>query len=211
MLILTLLKGIAVGIVIALPIGPVGVLCVRRTLFEGAFFGLAAGLGAALADTVFGIVAGFGLTAVRDVILGFQDWLGLFGGLFLLAAGARALALRDVRAPEPLAGERLFGAFASTFAVTVTNPIAILGFTAIIAKVGLNRDATFGTIAVLIAGVFAGSALWWIGLTTGIVSLRRRAKKFHLAAMNIISGGILALSGVGLLAAAGMGLAGAHL
>ncbi|HUK57711.1 MAG TPA: LysE family transporter [Stellaceae bacterium] len=211
MLILTLIKGIVVGIVIALPLGPVGVLCVRRTMFEGALFGLASGLGAALADTVFGIIAGFGLTAVRDVILDFQNWLGVGGGVFLVAAGARALTLRNVAPPEPLAGERLVGAFASTFAVTVTNPIAILGFTAIIAKVGLNHDATFGTIAVLIAGVFAGSALWWLGLTAGIVSLKRRAKEFHLATMNAISGAILGLSGIGLLVTAGLGLAGVRL
>ena len=127
MLILTLPQGIAVGIVIALPVGPVGVLCVRRTLFEGAWFGLASGLGAALADTMFGIVAGFGLTAVRDVVLGYQDLLGAAGGLFLVVAGARALAKRDVPEPEPLAGERVLGAFASAFALTITNPITIFG------------------------------------------------------------------------------------
>ncbi len=211
MLILTFLKGIAVGIVIALPVGPVGVLCVRRTLFEGAWFGLASGLGAALADTLFGIVAGFGLTAVRDVVLGYQDYLGAAGGLFLVVAGARALAKRDVPEPEPLAGERVLGAFASAFALVITNPIAIFGFTAIIAKVGLNPDATFGTIAVLIAGVFAGSAAWWLGLTGGIVAMRRRARPFRLAAMNLISGAVLMLSGIGLLAAAGLGLAGVRL
>jgi threonine/homoserine/homoserine lactone efflux protein len=211
MLILTFLKGIAVGIVIALPVGPVGVLCVRRTLFEGAWFGLASGLGAALADTTFGIVAGFGLTAVRDVVLGYQDYLGAAGGLFLVVAGARALAKRDVPEPEPLAGERVLGAFASAFALVITNPIAIFGFTAIIAKVGLNPDATFGTIAVLIAGVFAGSSAWWLGLTGGIVAMRRRARPFRLAAMNLISGAVLIISGIGLLAAAGLGLAGVRL
>jgi threonine/homoserine/homoserine lactone efflux protein len=211
MLILTFLKGIAVGIVIALPVGPVGVLCVRRTLFEGAWFGLASGLGAALADTTFGIVAGFGLTAVRDVVLGYQDLLGAAGGLFLVVAGARALATRNGPEPEPLAGERVLGAFASAFALVITNPIAIFGFTAIIAKVGLNPDATFGTIAVLIAGVFAGSAAWWLGLTGGIVAMRRRARPFRLAAMNLISGAVLMLSGIGLLAAAGLGLAGVRL
>lgn len=208
MLILTLLKGIAVGIVIALPLGPMGVLCVRRTLFEGPSFGFVSGLGAALADTVFGIVAGFGLTAVRDWILGFQNWLGAAGGLFLVLAGARALLSREVPEPEPLAGERLFGAFASAFALTITNPISILAFAAIFAKVGLDRDATFGVIAVMIAGVFAGSALWWLGLTAGIVNLKRRARRFRFAALNLISGAILALSGLGLLAAAALGLAG---
>jgi len=211
MLIFTLLKGIAVGIVIALPLGPMGVLCVRRTLFEGPPFGLMSGLGAACADTVFGIVAGFGLTAVRDWVLGFQNWLGAAGGLFLILAGARALLSHDVREPEPLAGERLVGAFASAFALTITNPISILAFAAIFAKVGLDRDATFGTISVLIAGVFAGSALWWLGLTAGIVNLQHHARRFRFAALNHISGAILGLSGLGLLAAAGLGLAGVKL
>jgi threonine/homoserine/homoserine lactone efflux protein len=210
-LLLTLLKGIAVGVVIALPLGPVGVLCVRRTVFEGARFGLVSGLGAALADTVFGVVAGFGLTAVRDVVLGYQDWLGGAGGLFLLYAGARALTARDVPEPEPLVGERLLGACVSAFALTITNPISILTFAAIFAKIGLDRHATFTTVAVLIGGVFAGSALWWLGLTTGIVALRRRARRFRIATMNIISGLILTLSGVGLLIAASLGLAGTRL
>ncbi len=211
MLILTLLKGIAVGIVIALPVGPVGLLCVRRTLFEGPSFGLLSGLGAALADMVFGGVAGFGLTFVRDWILGYQDWLGEAGGLFLVVSGARALAARTAPEPEPLAGEALIGAFASAFALTITNPITILAFAAIFAKVGLDRDATFGVIAVMIGGVFVGSALWWLGLTGGIVALRRRARRFSLVSLNRLSGALLALSGLGLLAAASLGLAGVRL
>jgi len=210
MLILTLLKGIGVGIVIALPVGPVGVLCVRRTLFEGALFGFMSGLGAALADTLFGIIAGFGLTAIRDAILGYQDALGAAGGLFLLFAGARAFTTRDVPEPEPLADERLLTAFASSFALVVTNPVAIFGFTAIIAKVGLDRNATFGTIAVLIGGVFTGSALWWLGLCGGIVALRQHARRIRLDTVNVISGVILLLSGIGLLIAAGLGFAGGH-
>jgi threonine/homoserine/homoserine lactone efflux protein len=208
MLIVTLLKGIAVGIVIALPAGPVGVLCVRRTLFEGISFGLVSGLGAASADTVFGIVAGFGLTFVSDWILGYRNWLGAAGGTFLLYIGGRALLTQAVREPEPLAGEALFGAYASAFALTITNPITILAFAAIFAQVGIDQDATLASIAVLVAGVFTGSALWWLGLTIGITWLRRRARHFTLAWLNRASGGLLTVSGAGLLVAAALGLAG---
>jgi threonine/homoserine/homoserine lactone efflux protein len=211
MLIETLAKGIVVGIVIALPVGPVGLLCVRRTMFEGIAFGLLSGLGAALADTVFGIIAGFGLTFIRDWILGYQDVLGAAGGLFLVYAGFKALRLAPAGEPEPLAGEALIGAFASAFALTITNPITILAFAAIFAKVGLDQDATFGSIALLVAGVFAGSALWWLGLTVGVSQVRRRAHHTTLWWLNHVSGAILVLSGAGLLAAASLGLARAGL
>src|SRR5437764_1666457 len=99
MLLLFLLKGIAVGIVIAVPVGPVGVLCVRRTVFEGRLFGFLSGLGAASADTIFGVVAGFGLTVVSDWLLGWQNWLRAAGGLFLVWVGTSALRKR-VAAPK---------------------------------------------------------------------------------------------------------------
>jgi threonine/homoserine/homoserine lactone efflux protein len=211
MLIVALVKGIAVGIVIALPLGPMGMLCVRRTLFEGMIFGLVSGLGAALADTVFAIVAGFGLTVVRDWIFGYQDWLGAAGGLVLAAVGIRALAARAPPVPEPVAGEALFGAFASAFAITIGNPVTIFALTAIFAKLGLDQGARLDVMGPMIAGVFVGSSLWWLGLTAGIAALRRRARRFSLAALYRISGAILAVSGVGLLAAATLGLAGVRL
>lgn len=203
----TFLKGIIVGIVIALPVGPVGVLCIRRTLFEGISFGLVSGLGAALADMLFGVIAGFGLAAIRDLILQYQDWLGEAGGLFLVYAGVRALA-RPLAEPEPLAGEALLGSFASAFALTITNPVTLLSFAAIFAKVGLDRNATFGTVAVMVAGIFAGSALWWLGLSLGIGAIRHRAHRVVLLAVNRISAAILLAGGAGLLVAASLGLSG---
>jgi threonine/homoserine/homoserine lactone efflux protein len=204
-----LLKGIAVGIVIALPVGPVGVLCVRRTLFEGATYGFASGLGAAVADTVFGIVAGFGITIVRDFMLRYQDWFAAAGGLFLLYVGVRALIeARDVE-PEPVEGEAHLGAFVSSFALTITNPITILAFAGIFAKIGVSRESGFADVGVLVAGVFLGSLLWWLGLSFGIAALRRGIGTIRLVWLNRISGSILALSGLGLLAAALLGFGGA--
>jgi threonine/homoserine/homoserine lactone efflux protein len=208
MLLLTLLKGIAVGIVIALPVGPVGVLCVRRTLFEGPAFGLVSGLGAATADTLFGVIAGFGLTVIRDSLLAYQDWLGGAGGIFLLIVGLRALLTTRISDPEPLDGEALVSAYASTFALTITNPITILAFAAIFAKVGVTGDTDALSIVVLVAGVFLGSLLWWLGLSFGIDWLRRMFGSFRVIWLNRVSGVILTLSGAALLVVAVLGLAG---
>jgi threonine/homoserine/homoserine lactone efflux protein len=208
MLRLTLLKGIAVGIVIALPVGPVGVLCVRRTLFEGPAFGLVSGLGAATADTLFGVIAGFGLTVIRDSLLAYQDWLGGAGGIFLLVVGLRALLTTRISDPEPLDGEALVTAYASTFALTITNPITILAFAAIFAKVGVTGDTDLFSIGALVAGVFLGSLLWWLGLSFGIDWLRRTFGSFQVIWLNRVSGVILTLSGAALTVVAALGLAG---
>jgi threonine/homoserine/homoserine lactone efflux protein len=88
--------------VIAVPAGPVGVLCVRRTFFEGARFGIVSGLGAAVADVIFGIIAGLGLTVVRDWLLGYQDWFGVLGGVYLVIVGTRTIRSRSNADPQPL-------------------------------------------------------------------------------------------------------------
>jgi threonine/homoserine/homoserine lactone efflux protein len=201
-LLIDLVKGVLVGIVIALPVGPVGVLCVRRTLFEGPSYGFVSGLGAATADTIFGIVAGFGLTIVRDVLLRYQDWLGAAGGVFLIYVGVRALVRGGDGEPEPVEDEALFAAYASTFALTITNPITILAFAGIFAKVGVSEHGGFLDTGVLVGGVFVGSLLWWLGLSFGIAWLRRVTGTVRLVWLNRISGGILGVSGLGLLIAA---------
>ena len=208
MLILILAKGVAVGIVIALPFGPVGLLFVRRTLFEGVSFGLASGFGAACADTIFGVIAGLGLSVVRDWILSYDDWFGAVGGLYLVYAGVHALRTKQAAEPEPVAGEALAGAFASAFALTITNPITVLAFAAIFAKVGVDHASSAAGIAVLVAGVFVGSTLWWIGISLAIAPFRHRRHSATLRWINRVSGAVLLLSGVGLLTIAGFGFAG---
>lgn len=207
-LLIALVKGIAVGIVIALPAGPVGVLCVRRTLFEGPTYGFVSGLGAATADTVFGAIAGFGVTIVADFMLRYQDWFGAAGGLFLLYIGLRALIYAEDAEPEPLDGEAYVTAYVSTFVLTLTNPITILAFAGIFAKLGVSERPGFLDVSVLVGGVFAGSLLWWLALSFGIASLRLVVGTVRMVWINRVSGGILTLSGVGLLAAALLAFAG---
>lgn len=196
-----LLKGVAVGIVIAVPVGPVGVLCIRRTIFHGRLAGFLSGLGAATADAMFGIIAGFGLTVVSDLLLGYQDWLRLGGAGFLLYIGVAALRAdpRDEDDESPDA-ESLFKDYASTFLLTITNPITILAFLAIFASIGFaGKAATLGTAAILVLGVLLGSLLWWAGLALGAGMLRQSFKRKHLVWINRGSGGILVASGVALL------------
>jgi threonine/homoserine/homoserine lactone efflux protein len=201
MLLALLLKGVLVGIIIAVPAGPVGVLCIRRTIFHGRLAGFLSGLGAATADAVFGIIAGFGLTVVSDLLLDYQGWLRLVGAGFLLYIGVSALRA------DPLAGTRsqrdpegLFADYVSTFALTITNPITILAFLAIFAAIGFaGQQATLGRAAVLVLGVWLGSLLWWAGLALGAGMMRPSFRRDHLVWINRGSGGILVLSGVALL------------
>jgi threonine/homoserine/homoserine lactone efflux protein len=201
MLLGLLLKGMLVGILIAVPAGPVGVLCIRRTVFHGRLAGFLSGLGAATADAVFGIIAGFGLTVVSDLLLEYQEWLRLGGAGFLLFIGISALRA------DPLAGTRsqrdpesLLADYASTFVLTITNPITILAFLAIFAGIGFTgQDATLGRAAILVLGVWLGSLLWWAGLALGAGMVRPSFRPHHLVWINRGSGGILVFSGVALL------------
>jgi len=203
LLLVFLLKGIAVGIVIAVPVGPVGIMCVRRTIFEGKLAGLVSGLGAATADAIFGFIAAFGLTFVSDWLIGYHQWLRIAGGCYLLYVGGSALLAEPEakRSSEPNA-EGLLRDFLSTFALTLTNPITILAFLGIFSALGLSGDdATFSRAAILVLGVWLGSLLWWLALTLGLGSLFRSFDARNLKWVNRASGFILLLSGAGLLIA----------
>jgi threonine/homoserine/homoserine lactone efflux protein len=202
MLLVFLLKGIAVGIVIAVPVGPVGVLCVRRTIFEGKQAGFVSGLGAATADALFGFIAAFGLTFVSDWLLDYQHWLRLAGGCYLIyLGGAALLAHHAAETHQKPDTEGLLRDYLSTFALTLTNPITILAFLGIFSAVGLaGEQATLGRAAILVFGVWLGSLLWWLTLTLGLGLVFRSLGPRHLVWINRGSGIILLLSGGALLA-----------
>jgi threonine/homoserine/homoserine lactone efflux protein len=201
MLLAFLLKGVLVGIIIAVPAGPVGVLCIRRTIFQGRLAGFASGLGASTADAVFGIIAGFGLTVVSDLLLGYQDWLRLGGAGFLLYIGIRAFTAGPIEGEQSEQGpEGLLADYASTFVLTITNPVTILAFLAIFAGIGFSGpQATVGRAGVLVLGVWLGSLLWWAALAFGAGMMRLSLDRDHLIWINRASGGILVFSGVVLL------------
>jgi threonine/homoserine/homoserine lactone efflux protein len=203
MLLVFLLKGIVVGIIIAVPVGPVGVLCVRRTIFQGKLAGFVSGLGAATADAIFGLIAAFGLTFVSDWLIGYQQWLRIAGGCYLLYVGGSALLARpETKSNSERDAETPLRDFASTFALTLTNPITILAFLGIFSVLGLSgEEATFGRAAILVLGVWSGSLLWWLALSFGLGLVFRSFEPRHLVWINRASGTILFLSGAALLAA----------
>lgn len=198
-----LLRGLAIGFSIAAPVGPIGVLCIRRTLADGRAAGLISGLGAATADAIYGCIAGFGLTFIANFLVSQQSWLRLVGGLFLCYLGIKTLFSKPAEQAANAQGTGLLGAYASTFFLTVTNPMTILAFAAIFAGLGLaNTRGNYGSASVLVLGVFLGSALWWLLLSGGVSLLREKFNTTGLHWVNRISGVIIA--GFGLLALVSM-------
>lgn len=200
-----LLRGLLIGFSIAAPVGPIGVLCIRRTLTEGRAAGLVSGLGAATADALYGCVAGFGLTLISNFLVSQQLWLRLVGGLFLCYLGVKTLLSKPAEQAAIAKGSGLFGAYASTFFLTVTNPMTIISFAAIFAGLGLaSRTGSYTAAGVLVAGVFLGSALWWLLLSGGVGLLRDRFNTAGLLWVNRLSG--VVIIGFGMLALASMAL-----
>ena len=192
------LKGLIIGFVIAAPVGPIGVLCARRTLMHGRRAGFYSGMGAATADAIYGFIAAFGLTFISAFLIDHQFSLRLIGGGLLFYLGVKAFLARPVKKTDlPRSARHYAGLYTSTFFLTLTNPMTILSFAAVFAGFGLA--GTMGSVlsaAVLIVGVFLGSGLWWLFLV-GVFSIYR--KRFHthqLVWINRITGTIIIASGV---------------
>ena len=195
-----LLKGIILGFSIAAPVGPIGVLCIRRTLQFGRFSGLFSGLGAAAADVIYAVVAAFGLTFVSNMLMAGQFWLRLIGGLFLLYLGWKTFFAKVNDRTKEVAHTSLAGDFISTFFLTITNPMTILSFLALFAGLGLSSmNSTYLEASSLVFGVFLGSAAWWLILSEGVTLFRKKVSEKvmkwinHLAGAIIIGFGIAAL------------------
>jgi threonine/homoserine/homoserine lactone efflux protein len=194
-----LLRGLLIGFSIAAPVGPIGVLCIRRTLADGRAAGLVSGLGAATADAIYGVIAGFGLTFISSFLVSQQFWLGLVGGLFLCYLGIKTGLSKPAEQAASAKGTGLLGAYVSTFLLTVTNPMTILSFAAIFAGLGLaSTSGTYGSASVLVVGVFLGSALWWLLLSGGVGLFREKFNTNGLHWVNRISG--IIITGFGLFA-----------
>lgn len=198
------LKGMLIGFAIAAPVGPIGLLCIQRTLARGRWSGVLSGLGAASADAVYGCIAGFGLASLADWLLAWQTELRLIGGLFLLYLAWRTWrilpATEQARVNPTHVG--LLGDYLSTLALTLTNPVTILAFLGIFAGLGLaGGSSNFAMASVLVLGVFTGSLLWWLLLAGGVGLLRGRLTSTRLRGVNRASGILIAGFGVWALAA----------
>jgi threonine/homoserine/homoserine lactone efflux protein len=191
-------KGIMIGFVIAAPVGPIGVLCARRTLLHGRRAGFYSGMGAATADSIYGFIAAFGLTFISDLLAAHQTELRLIGGAILVGLGVKAFAARPVRKSElPRSARHYAGMYSSTFFLTLTNPMTIFSFAAVFAGFGLaGIKGSAPSSGILVLGVFLGSALWWLFLV-GLFSLYgRRFESHELVWVNRVTGAIIIASGM---------------
>ncbi|MGA7986499.1 MAG: LysE family transporter [Burkholderiales bacterium] len=183
------LKGLAFGFVLAATVGPMWMLCFRRTIAAGALAGFVSGMGIAVADAIYGAIAAFGLTAVSGFLLAQHFWLGLVGGAFLVYLGIRALLANPSAAGDARpANQGLLRAFVSTLGLTLANPPTILAFAAIFAGLGLGAHASYAAAGLVVLGVFLGSASWWVILALGAGRLRARLGTGLLRALNLVSG-----------------------
>ena len=188
------LKGFTIGLAIAAPVGPIGLLTIRRTLAHGRAAGILTGLGAASADAIFGSIAAFGITAISSIMIGAKNWLGIIGGLFLIYLGWQTFISQPAQNPAESKASSLNTMYFSTFALVLTNPISILYFVGIIASVGAANNPTSATW--MVAGVFVGSALWWLTLASIANGLRNKFNPRALKSVNQVSGVIIGVFGV---------------
>jgi threonine/homoserine/homoserine lactone efflux protein len=189
------LKGLVIGFSIAAPVGPIGVLCIRRTLSQGKLYGLISGLGAASADSVYGIIAGLGLTFITNFLIEQQFWLHLVGGLFLCYLGIKTVISEASENPATAQGQHLLGAYSSVFLLTLTNPMTILSFVGIFAGLGLSQTNEVSVLT-LVLGVFTGSGLWWFILSNVVGLFKQVLKRETLTWINRLSAVIIFLFGV---------------
>lgn len=193
------IKGLIIGLSIAVPVGPIGILCIRRTLDQGRIIGFLSGLGAATADAWYGAIAGFGLTFLSNFLIGQQTWLRLIGGGLLCIIGARTFVSKPAERGASAEGNSLWSAYLSTFFLTLTNPMTILFFAAVFAGLGVgSAGGHYVSAAILVLGVFTGSALWWLilsgftGLLRGMFNFRRLQWLNRISGLIIIGFGLVA-------------------
>jgi threonine/homoserine/homoserine lactone efflux protein len=182
-----LITGALVGFSIAVPVGPVGLLCIRRSLSDGRLAGFVTGMGAAAADTLYGLAAAFSLTALTNFLVDHRTSFQLFGGLFMLGLGVATLRSRPVASTADRPAHHAGIAFVSAFAITATNPMTVFAFIGIFA--GLNHPAADTLTSMrLVLGVFLGSAAWWLILSNGAAHFSRKLRSGGFRALNLIAG-----------------------
>ncbi|WP_157967670.1 LysE family transporter [Cohaesibacter intestini] len=192
------LKGGLIGLAIAAPVGPIGLLCIRRTLRDGRLVGLATGLGAATADGFYGLVAATGL-AVSGLLISHGDWMRIGGGLLILYLGIATFRRGlDVQPHDPAkapAGHAPLKAYGTTFLLTLSNPSTILAFVGMISGLTVGAAAGKGAAYWLVFGVFSGSALWWLFLVSMTAMMRHFVSDGLMRMIDFLSGAILAVWG----------------
>lgn len=191
------LKGLIIGFSIALPVGPIGILCIHRTLIQGRVFGLVSGLAAATADAIYGCIAGLGLTFISNLLMEHKVGLHLIGGAFLCYLGIKTFISLPAEKAALTKSSNIISAYASTLLLTLTNPMTILSFVAVFAGLGLaSSSRNYHSVIILVLGVFLGSALWWLLLSGGVSLLRIKLTPKRLTWLNRISGVLITTFGL---------------
>jgi threonine/homoserine/homoserine lactone efflux protein len=190
-------KGIVVGIIIATPVGPVGTLCVQRTLTEGKANGFLTGLGATAADVIFGLIAAFGLTVVSNFLIDKQEWIRLLGGIIICLIGIKVFFVNTQKKIAPTRSPNHFSAFGSAFLIAITNPITIITFAVMFAGFGLvGSNAKYGSASLTVFGVFVGSGFIWLTLWGMTLMFRERFDFGRMKWVNKIAGIVILIFGV---------------
>jgi len=190
------LKGIAIGFGMAIPIGPIGILCIRKTLTEGRLRGLVIGLGAATADLFYASIAAFGLTFISDTLVSQRFWIRLVGGALLLFLGIKIFRALPTDPKLHINNGGILRSYLTTIFLTLTNPITIFAFLAVFAALGLDSELKFFSAIVLVAGVFIGACLWFILLSSGTILFRSKLDLDGLRWVNKIAGVLIIISGL---------------
>ena len=189
------LKGIAIGFFMAIPIGPIGIMCIRKTLTEGRLSGLIIGLGAATADLFYGCVAVFGLTIISDALNSQRFWIRIIGGALLFFLGINTFLAQPKDPKLKISGSGRLRSFFTVVVLTLTNPLTIFAFIAVFAAFGLGDGLSFFSAVVLVVGVFIGSCLWFFLLTSGTILIRKKLDLVVLKWVNKIAGILIIISG----------------
>lgn len=194
---LFLIKGLILGFSIAAPVGPIGVLCIRRTLANGMLHGFVTGCGTASADAIYGSIAAFGITAISILLLDHLFLLHFCGGLFLLYLGYTTFRTVPAETAAQAKSKGLLSAYTSAFLLTLTNPATILSFVAVFAGLGVGAaNGDWLLAGSMVGGVFAGSLLWWLLLSSAIYLLRAKLDRHRLKRVNQLSGLIIIAFGL---------------
>lgn len=194
------LKGMVVGVIIAAPVGPVAVMCIHRAIAQGKIAGYVSGLGAALADAIYGAIAAFGIGFLMAPLIDHNDWVRLIGGALLCLVGLRAIFTKRTPAPATRDREKLFNDFLSAFLVTLTNPTTVISFAAVFATINIPHVADHPELGmVLTLGVLAGATAWWFALTTFASMFHGRVAERGMLWIARISGGVILAFGALLL------------
>lgn len=190
------LKGLVIGFAMAVPIGPIGIMCIRKTLTEGRLRGMVIGLGAATADLLYGSVAAFGLTVISSTLISQRIWIRLIGGALLLFLGVRTFRALPRNSKIPINGSGVLRSYLTTVFLTLTNPLTIFAFIAVFAAFGLGNGLSYFSASTLVIGVFIGSCLWFLSLSSGATLFRKKLDVIGLRWVNKIAGILIIISGV---------------